>query len=247
MENIVEMASRDPDENGWLSSSQAWLGRMHETGDFSREFILDRPMLERTRLSGAHTMLDIGCGDGRFCRMVRELPLKATGIDPVEPFIKQARQLDLDGNYLTGYAEALPFEAEEFDLAVFYLSLIDIDDMRAAIQEAVRVVRPGGTILIANLTSFFTSNGTIGWVQDDDGREHHPLGIYLEEKANWFEWDGLRIRNWHRPLSAYMSALLDAGLTLTYFDEPKPSGGPEDSVQRYHQIPFTMMMEWRKN
>lgn len=247
MEDNVEMVSRDPDENGWLSSSQAWLGRMPETGDFAREFILDRPMLERARLSRANTMLDIGCGDGRFCRMAKELPLKATGIDPVEPFIQQARQIDPDGNYLTGFAEALPFEAEEFDIAVFYLSLIDIDDMRTAIQEAVRVVRPGGTILIANLTSFFTSNSTIGWVKDDDGREYHPLGTYLEEKSDWFEWDGLRVRNWHRPLNAYMSALLDAGLTLTYFDEPKPSGGPEDRVQRYHQTPFTMMMEWRKS
>lgn len=246
MEDIVEMVSRDPDENGWLSSSQAWLSRMPEAGDFAREFVLDRPMLERARLSQANTMLDIGCGDGRFCRLAKELPLKATGIDPVEPFIQHAQKIDPDGHYLAGFAEALPFEDAQFDLAVFYLSLIDIADMGTAIQEAERVIRPGGTILIANLASFFTSNGTTGWVKDNDGHDHHPLGTYLEEKGNWCEWDGLRIRNWHRPLSTYMSALLNAGLTLTYFDEPQPSGGPEGLVKRYYQTPFTMMMEWRK-
>jgi SAM-dependent methyltransferase len=240
------MTQRDPDENGWLSSSQAWIDRMPEGGDFAREFILDKPMLERTELSGAAKMLDIGCGDGRFCRMAKKIGISTVGVDPIKPFIERARSRDPDGKYFTGFAENLPFSDGEFDLAVFYLSLIDIDDMRAAIQEAARILKPRGTILIANLTSFFTSNGTIGWIKGDDDCEHHPLGNYLEEKAEWVEWDGVRVRNWHRPLSAYMSALLGAGLALTFFDEPTPFSGPEDRVRRYHKAPFTMIMEWRK-
>ncbi|GGB04734.1 methyltransferase [Brucella endophytica] len=240
------MDSRDPDENGWLSSSQAWIARMPEAGDFARQFILDKPMLERVRVSGAQRMLDIGCGEGRFCRMVKELGVAATGIDPVEPFIKQARIRDPEGEYFTGFAERLPFDDSAFDLAVFYLSLIDINDMRAAIREAARVLKPGGTMLIANLSSFVTSNGTIGWIKGEDGRLHRPLGHYLKERADWVEWDDIRVRNWHRPLSAYMTALLDAGLTLTFFDEPAPLGAPEDRERKYQLAPFTMMMEWRK-
>ena len=137
-------------------------------------------------------------------------------------------------------------QTESFDLAVFYLSLIDIDDIQAAIGEAARILRPNGSLLIANLSSFFTSNGTIGWVTGADGKRHHPLGSYLEEKADWFEWDGLRIRNWHRPLSTYMTILLGAGLTLTYFDEPKPVGASQAQVEKYLRAPFLMLMEWKK-
>lgn len=237
---------RDPDENGWLSSAQAWINRMPEAGDFAREFVLDPFMMQRVANAKAQTMLDIGCGEGRFCRMASRQGLQTTGIDPVEPFIQYARQLDPHGRYLPGFAENLPFGDASFDLTVFYLSLIDIDDIRAAIDEATRVLRPGGILLIANLNSFFTSNGTIGWIAGEDGRRHHPLGTYLEEKADWFEWDGVRIRNWHRPLSAYMSALLGADLTLTYFDEPAPIGGPSEQVEKYKQTPFTMLMEWKK-
>lgn len=240
------MTSRNPDENGWLSSSQAWLDRMPEAGDFAREFILDGPMIDRVVKSGAQSMLDIGCGEGRFCRMAAARGLRTVGIDPVEPFITEARRRHPDGEYRIGFAEALPFESDAFDLVVFYLSLIDIDDMPSACREATRVLKPGGHVLIANLTSFFTSNGVTGWIKGDDGRDHHPLGEYLEEKADWFEWDGLRIRNWHRPMSAYMGALLDAELTLTCFKEPTPTGGPAERVARYRRTPFTMMMEWRK-
>lgn len=238
------MNQRDPDENGWLSSSQAWIDRMPDAGDFAREFILDKPMLER--LSGAAKMLDIGCGEGRFCRMAKKIGIDAVGIDPIEPFIERARNRDPSGKYLQAFAEKLPFDDEEFDLAVFYLSLIDIDDIRTAVREATRILKPGGRILIANLTSFFTSNGAIGWVKGEDGRTYHPLGNYFDEKAEWFEWDGLRVRNWHRPLSTYMSVLLGEGLKLTFFDEPRPSGGPQERVQRYLTTPFTMIMEWRK-
>ncbi len=240
------MTDRDPDENGWLSSSQAWLDRMPDTGDFAREFILDSLMVQRALGSRAATMLDVGCGEGRFCRMMARHGVQTTGIDPVGPFIDQARSRDPDGRYLTGYAEALPFDDGDFELVVFYLSLMDIEDIHLAIREAVRVLGPGGTLLIANLTSFFTSNGTIGWITGEDGRRHHPLGRYLEERADWFEWDGVRIRNWHRPLGTYMSALLAEGLRLTFFDEPAPVGGPTDRVERYAETPFTMLMEWVK-
>ncbi len=153
---------------------------MPEAGDFARKYILDHIMIERALDAEPQTALDIGCGEGRFCRMLRKYSIQAIGIDPVEPMIRQCQQQDPDGTYISAFAENLPFEDACFDLAVFYLSLIDIDDVHAAVGEAERVLRPGGRLLIANLTSFFTSNGTIGWITGDDGNRYHPLGTYLE-------------------------------------------------------------------
>lgn len=240
------MTQRDPDENGWVSSAQGWLSAIGTDGDFARIQILDTPMLARVHDSGAKTLIDIGCGEGRFCRLAQTLGLTTVGIDPVTDFIKAAQSKDPGGTYLCGFAEQLPFEDATFDLAVLYMTLIDIDDVPAAIREAKRVLRPGGRILVANLSSFSTSNGTEGWIKDADSRPIFPMGPYLQERADWVAWDGIRIRNWHRPLSAYMTAFLDVGLTLTYFAEPKPNGGPEDRLQRYEINPFCMMMEWQE-
>jgi SAM-dependent methyltransferase len=161
--------------------------------------------------------------------------------------LAQARKRDPDGDYRLANAQALPFPGASFDLVVSYLTLIDIADFRLALQEMVRVLRPGGTLLIANLNSFVTSCPH-GWVKDLEGAYlHYRVDRYLEEFPEWVEWSGIRIENWHRPLAAYMRELLARGLTLTFFDEPHPRSGDADKQRRYRRVPWFMVMEWRRS
>ncbi len=106
-----------------------------------------------------------------------------------------------------------------------------------------RVLAPGGTLLIANLTSFCTAGG---WTEDPDGVRRFRIDDYLEERAEWAAWHGIRVHNWHRPLSLYMSLLLGQGLALRHFDEPAPQGGDPAKVARYRQVPWFVVMEWRR-
>ena len=238
---------RNPDENGWMSSAPAWLDRMDDGGDFSRRYVLDDPMLERVKAFQPKTALDVGCGEGRFCRKLADLNIATVGIDPVEQMIAQASRRHAEGNYCIGFAEDLPFDDASFDLVVAYLSLIDIDGLDEAVDEMARVLKPGGRLLIANLSSFSTSSAVFGKRRcQDTGEELRPLGRYLVEEKAWFEWGGLRIQNWHRPLSTYMHAFLSEGLSLRYFDEPRPTGAPPERVQSYERMPYLMMMEWEK-
>ena len=238
---------QDPDENGWASSAPAWIRSMGEDGDFSRQYVLDEPMLARVRLMQAKTALDVGCGEGRFCRMLADLGIATVGVDPVETMIQEARVRHSGGTYHVGFAESLPCEYDAFDLVVAYLSLIDIDDLDAAVAQMTRVLKPGGRLLIANLSSFATSSASFGKRYcRDTGEELRPLGEYLKEGKMWFEWDGIRIQNWHRPLSVYMQAFLSKGLTLRHFDEPSPKSGPAERREAYERMPYLMIMEWEK-
>lgn len=178
--------------------------------------------------------------------MLQEAGIKTTGLDPVPEMIAAAHANDPGGTYVEGFAEDLPFDAATFDLIVSYLSLIDIDDADKAIAEMARVLRPGGRILVANLSSFATSSAFIGRrTCKETGEELRPLGRYMEPGRIWFEWDGLRIRNWHRPLSDYMKAFLNQSLHLTYFDEPQPYDCTEAQYAKYQAMPFLMIMEWQ--
>ncbi|MBX3580669.1 MAG: class I SAM-dependent methyltransferase [Rhizobiaceae bacterium] len=232
--------------NGWNESAVAWVTGLGERGDYGREFVLDRPMLARVDAGKFHNALDVGCGEGRFCRMMAQRGIACVGIDPTEALLAEARRRDPDGRYRFGYAEELPFGDAEFDLVVSYLSLIDIRDAGRAISEMSRVLRPGGTLLIANLNSFITAASPDGWHECADGETRYCFDNYMDERADWVSWRGIRIENWHRPLSTYMKLLLGQGLSLRWFDEPEPIGGDEARRTRYRRAPYFHVMEWRK-
>ena len=232
--------------DGWTESAKAWIADMGEAGDFGRAWVLDRPMLERVAAGSFTSALDVGCGEGRFCRMLSATGVQAIGVAPVTALIDQARRKDPDGDYRIGRAEMLDFPENSFDLVVSYLSLIDIPDIARAISEMARVLRPGGSLLIANLTSFNTAGQPEGWARDGKGRPRFSIDHYLEERVDWVAWRGIRIRNWHRPLGTYMALLLEQGLILRHFAEPAPYGGDAAHVARYRRVPWFLIMEWRK-
>src|ERR1700687_1656267 len=155
--------------NGWDESASAWITDMGARGDYGREFVLDQPMIGRVRDRGFRLALDVGWGEGRFCRMLGTLGIKAVGIDPTKTLIEHAQQQDPSGEYHLGKAETLDFADCSFDLVVSYLTLIDIADLGAAISEMSRVLQPGGALLIANLTGLVTAGSPEGWVRGEGG------------------------------------------------------------------------------
>jgi SAM-dependent methyltransferase len=233
--------------NGWERSAQAWIASMGEQGDWAREHVLDPVMLGRVARDAYRSALDVGCGEGRFCRMLQASGIGTIGIDPTHSLVEQAKRRDPAGDYRLGSAEALPFEAASFDLVVSYLTLVDIADFRAAIREMHRVLKPAGSLLIANLTGFTSACAAQGWVRDEEGqRLHFPVDRYLDEFSFELEWRGIHIRNWHRPLAAYMSVFLEVGLQLSYFAEPEASSGDSSQREIHRRVPWFVVMEWRK-
>lgn len=239
--------SEDPDidSGGWDESAAAWIAQVGENGDFGRQFVLDEPMLAHIRGRSYSRALDVGCGEGRFCRMMQSEGIVTLGIDPTVALIERARALDPAGDYRIESAESFDCEESAFDLVVSYLTLVDIDDIDRAISNMSRVLRPGGALLVANLTSFNTAGIPEGWRRCGVST-HFSIDRYLEQRSVWVEWNGIRIRNWHRPLETYMRAFLKAGLLLRDFIEPSPSGGNRKDVERYRRVPWFHMMEWQK-
>lgn len=233
---------------GWNESAGAWIAAQDERGDWSRQNIVDAAMLARIEGRGYRAALDVGCGEGRFCRILRQRGIDAIGIDPTAALLEQARRRDPDGDYRSGRAEKLDFEDDRFDLVVSYLTLIDIADFREAIAEMTRVLKPGGRLLVANITSFVSACVADGWVKDEEDRYlHFKVDRYLDEFPQWVEWQGIRIENWHRPLGAYMSTFLNNGLVLKFFEEPAPAA-TDDSLRATlnRRVPWFLVMEWSK-
>lgn len=242
------MSTPDDDPNGWSRSALAWIADQGEHGDFGRRWVLDPVMLPRALAGPPREVLDVGCGEGRFCRMLAAHGVRSTGVDPTPELIAAARQRDAAGHYLEASAEQLPFDDARFDRVVSYLSLLDMPDARTGIAEMVRVLAPGGSLLIANMSGFASAGADHGWTRDLFGHaRQYTMDHYLEERAVWIEYRGIRVLNHHRPLAFYMTALLEHGLRLVHFDEPAPiAGAPEAKAAKYRRVPWFVVMEWRK-
>jgi SAM-dependent methyltransferase len=238
----------DQMQTSWDQSAEAWIAFVGQPEDMARR-CLDPELISRIEGRGFADALDVGCGEGRFCRILRQHGIAAHGIDPTRAFIDHARAADPDGCYDIGCAEALPYASGSFGLVVSYMSLLDIPDIDRAIGEMARVLRPGGTLLVGNSTSMLTAGVGTGWAQSPEGEFlYYKIDRYLEPRVNVVEFSGIKVENYHRPLCTYVKHFLAQGLELKDFSEPAPAGEGVHPLETefYSRVPWFVVMEWRK-
>ena len=206
----------------WTKYAQDWI----EADQAVRTGFLDAWMLGALGDVSGKSVIDIGCGEGRFCRLLSELGAAVTGVDLTEALIEHARSVGSKREtYLVGDAEDLEGVTDEsFDVAVSYIVLVDLVDYSSSIREAYRVLRPGGRFIVCNLHPMRTAVKSVdGWISDRSGKLFYPVDNYTEEGEREFLWMGGPFINMHRTLSSYVSAFLDAGFVLEGLHEPTPS------------------------
>ena len=98
-------------------------------------------------------VLDVGCGDGTLVRWLHSQGARAIGADCGAEMLRRALEADPahPDRYVDAPGQALPFGDNSFDVVVFSNSLhhIPTEDMAQALEEAGRVLRPGGTLYVA--------------------------------------------------------------------------------------------------
>jgi ubiquinone/menaquinone biosynthesis C-methylase UbiE len=187
------------------------------------------PFFELLPPSGRAT-LDLGCGEGRVSRDLKARGYAVTGIDASPTLIGLARDTDPDGEYVLGDAAALPFADGSFDLVVAFNTLMDIQDMHAAVREAARVLEPRGHFCIA-ITHPLIDAGR--FTRDGSDAPFVIEGTYFGKRRPWyygraFERAGLTMtfNGWCYSLEEYARALEDAGFVIEALREPQdPDGG----------------------
>lgn len=102
---------------------------------------------------GPFDVLDIGCGAGAQGRFWLERGHRYWGLDINEPLLhlaqQRALQQGLAAEFKVGSATELPFATESVDVCLLPFILEHVVDWPLCIDEALRVLRPGGLIFVS--------------------------------------------------------------------------------------------------
>jgi SAM-dependent methyltransferase len=131
--------------------SQLWGARAKDWAEVQEVVAvpLYEAVLHRTAVSASTTLLDIGCGAGMFCQMAAKLGAQVSGIDATEPLLAIARERVSHGDFRSGEMEQLPHSSHIYDVVTGFNSFQFAASPVKALQEARRVARIGGTVVIA--------------------------------------------------------------------------------------------------
>jgi ubiquinone/menaquinone biosynthesis C-methylase UbiE len=128
------------DNRSYYDDFAAWYENERHHGYHA---MLDRLQVEiATSFCRDREVLEIGCGTGMILKDIAPIARRAVGIDISPGMLEKARARGLD--VVEGSATALPFADESFDAAYSFKVLAHVEDIRTAMSEVSRVLRPGG-------------------------------------------------------------------------------------------------------
>ncbi|MFV8161115.1 methyltransferase domain-containing protein [Mycobacterium sp. 134] len=190
----------DLDESA--SDDMTGAGRVVDTSFFTPpELIASIYNLLRTAGFAGGTVLDLGCGSGRFLRHApTDLPIRLTGVDVDPTSVKIARALHPGHTFILGELQKVSLPHKRFDVAVGNIpfSSANVHDgaMRYYgslheyfLRRAVAAVRPGGYVVV--VTSRYSLDATHGL--SDEIRQSADLLAAVRLPSGYFSGEGTNV------------------------------------------------------
>lgn len=139
-------------------------------------------------------VLDLGCGKGRFAARLAERGARVVGLDVAAVMLRDARGRGLP--VVLGSARRLPMGDGTIDavVAIEVIEHLTTADLRASLAEVVRVLRPGGRLVIIDKNAA-SLDPVRPWlpalvvkrIDERRGSWMYPAGSEVRER--WF-WPG---------------------------------------------------------
>jgi ubiquinone/menaquinone biosynthesis C-methylase UbiE len=147
--------------------------------------------------------LDAACGTGRHAAKLAELGHRVIGVDTTDAMLDVARAKVPGGDFRRGRLEDLPLDDASVDLITCGLALTHAVDLGPVMREFARVLRPGGHAVLSDIHPVAAGAGTVAAFPDGDLTKGIPY-----------------VHNIPHPVSAYVTAFVDAGLSIAACVEP---------------------------
>lgn len=154
---------------------------------------LHKALVELTVSAPLGDLLDIGCGQGRLLKLLASRAHQVVGVD-IDPAARRLARAELflaglpNCSLRQGDMYSLPFPDQAFDTIILDDVLREAEQPTAALEEAMRLLKPGGRILFLAAASGDSienlRTGFAGWAAATGLRLAPPRSI-PEDKPGW--------------------------------------------------------------
>jgi 2-polyprenyl-3-methyl-5-hydroxy-6-metoxy-1,4-benzoquinol methylase len=216
-----------------------WIGR-REPVKVQADSIMGR-MLETMGDVNGRDVLDAGCGEGYFSRVLAARGARVIGLDVSPRLLAIAREKDPDRTIdyrLADLSRPVPDLDGHFDLIGSHLVLNDVADYRAFATTLASLARPGGRLALAfnnpyssvvreHITDYFASD---------------TLGVY----GGMSRQVGGQVQYYHRTLEEYVDAFLGTGLRLIKLADVDQPPGQHGGWLEGRRFPFFVVLGFER-
>ena len=222
----------------WEANAESWTRFSRAGYDVYRDALNTPAFLAMLPPVSGLAGLDIGCGEGANTRRLAQLGARMHAIDIAPTFIRHAKATEdadpLGITYQVADGMALPFAQDSFDFTTAFMSLMDMPDHTRALQEAHRVLRPGGFLQFSILHPCFVPPYRKVLREADGTVRAIEVARYFDAKQDevetwWFSTlpaeerqhvAPFRVPRFHRTLSAWVQNICQAGFIIEQLAEP---------------------------
>jgi 2-polyprenyl-6-hydroxyphenyl methylase/3-demethylubiquinone-9 3-methyltransferase len=138
--------------------------------------------------SSPKNILDIGCGGGFLSNAMAKAGHQVSGVDMSSESLEIAKKYDStqSAHYQIADAYSLPFEDQSFDVVCAMDFLEHVEDPNKVIEEASRVLKPGGIFFFhtfsKNFLAYLVIIKLVEWFLPKTPKNLHILRLFISPK-----------------------------------------------------------------
>jgi SAM-dependent methyltransferase len=220
----------------WDAVADARFAQLRDHRDITYASVLVPIVLRLTDVRATDRVVDAGCGSGFLSALIADAAAHVIGVDPSPKQISLAKAHNGRANvdYIDGTLERFAASnPERADLVVAHMTLMDAPSLGGFLSAARVALRPGG-VLVATLThpwfwpQYWGYDSAPWFHYSDEILIEAPFVISLDDQPIG------TTTHIHRPISTYLTTLVDTGFELQRVCEPMPTS----EVERLYPKPW---------
>jgi ubiquinone/menaquinone biosynthesis C-methylase UbiE len=219
--------SKKPLKTDWGEVAGWYDQLVGEAGsEYHREVVLPG-VIRLLQPQRGQKIIDLACGQGVLCRLLRSKGAEVTGIDAAESLIRVARERGpAEIRYDVADARELKFlPPDAFDSAACVLAIQNIHPISPVFEGAARALKPFGKLVIVMMHPCFRGSRETSWGWDEQKKVQYrrvdryliprktPIVTHPGAAPDQYTW------TFHKPIEAYVKALRNAGLLIDAIEE----------------------------